>query len=369
MQLFPRTAVLVGVCFALVSVSLYALPVSAHEAYVLTTEQFQEGLGQTGIYAFDALKNPNNVYTFTIVTVAILALLIANMIFRESHLGMKMDRGLRRLSRIGPVVVRIVVALSFFFSAWSWSFMGPELALGDLPFALVIRTLLFAISAMLLFGIGTEIAALAAVAIFSIAAVHYGWYIVTYFTYIGEIVVLVLFGSRMFSLDGFLFGATKRFPLLQKYETTIVRIFYGMALSFSAIFIKFLHPMVTETVVRNYDLTQFYWLFPQDPLLVVLGAALAELAIGIFIIVGFEVRLAAVVSMVYLTLSLLYFRELIWPHLILYGISLDLLFSSEEFSVDNTLIKHKVVRLAESGVARFFHRLMRGGRRVLSENM
>jgi hypothetical protein len=159
----------------------------------------------------------------------------------------------------------------------------------------------------------------------------------TYLNYLGEIIVLLLFGLRVWSVDGVLFGPLKRFPRLAPYETTIIRIFYGTALIWAAVTVKLIHPELTVTVVNNWNLTRFHWLFPSDPLLVTLGAGIVEAVIGIFIIFGFEMRMTILISLFYITLSLLYFRELVWPHILLYGISFNLLVEPESFTLDHLL--------------------------------
>jgi uncharacterized membrane protein YphA (DoxX/SURF4 family) len=221
--------------------------------------------------------------------------------------------------------------------------------------SVLLRAALFAISGMILTGFLTELAALGALLIFTIGWQIEGWYLLTYMNYLGEIVVLILFGSRRYSVDRWIFGSLKRFPHLRDYEQAIVRVCYGIALSYAAIDIKFLHPILTVTVVNEYHLTQFHWLFPSDPLLVTFGAALSELVIGIFIILGFEIRLTVLISLFYITMSLLYFREVVWPHLLLYGISLNLIFSKEAFTLDNFVDEHTIRAFRKTNTGRLVH--------------
>jgi len=158
---------------------------------------------------------------------------------------------------------------------------------------------------------------------------------VTYLNYLGEFAVLLLFGMRRWSIDRYIFGKLKRFKKFEKYGPVIIRICYGIGLIFAAVTVKFLHPSLTLEIINNYNLLQFHWLFPNDALLVVLGAAIAETAIGLLIVIGFETRITILVLLFYLTLSLIYFREAVWPHFILYGISLNLLVQPETFTFDN----------------------------------
>lgn len=316
--------------------------VSAHEAYVLDQSFFWRALNQPfNLSSFEALKNIHNLEITIIITIGIIGGLLLNFFLRKTKLGQKVNNFFDSFSEYGPVFVRLAIAVAFFFSAYSNSFLGPELSLAEMPFANLIRILLFVISGMIAVGILTELAAFVALIIFSISFSVFGLYIVTYLNYLGEIVVLLLFGLRKWSVDGFIFGPKKRFLNLIKYDATILRIFYGTALIFAAVTIKLLHPELTIEVVNHWNLTQFHWLFPSDPLLVTFGAALAEIAIGLFIIIGFEIRLTILVSLFYITLSLFFFRELVWPHLMLYGISFALLVQPETFTVDHLLSNRK----------------------------
>lgn len=307
----------------------------AHEAYVLSPEKFHEGLSRTGFDSVASLHDPRNLQVFLTISFWILVLLGLNFIFRRTRAGRAIGGFLEKGSRFGPFVVRLAVSASFFFFALTGNFLGPELPLSALPFAPLIRAALFGISGMFLFGFLTEIAALIALVIYTVAVFKFGHYLATYLNYLGELMVLLLFGFRYFSLDGLVFGKSRRFPRLEKYQGAIVRVCYGLALCYTAVAVKFFHPALVETVVRDYNLTQFHYLFPSNPMLIALGAALAEFIIGVFIVIGFELRLTVFVSLIYITLSLLFFQELVWPHLLLYGISVSLLINKEAFTLDN----------------------------------
>lgn len=306
----------------------------AHEVYVLSQSQIAAGFAQNNPLTLAALNNPHNLSIFLWITVVVTLLFAGAVAFRLSRRGEWFYKKLGTFNYWGPLFVRGAIAASFFYSALTWSFLGPELSLRALPLAIIMRGILFAASIMFILGIGVEAAAAVSLVMFFVGGYVFGWYILTYVNYLGEIVALLLFGSRRLSLDALWRGPLKRFPRLSQYETVIVRIGYGVALLYAAISIKILHPILTIDVVNQYHLTQFHWLFPSDPWLIVLGAAIAEIAIGIFILIGFETQLTVGISLVYITLSLIYFREAVWPHLMLYGISLNLIFNRTRASVD-----------------------------------
>ena len=312
----------------------------AHEAYVLTPDEFSRGFASQSFDALKALTNSGNVQIALWVMLGTAAAYVLAILFRISHAGQWTYAMLKKTNAFGPLFVRAAISASLFYSALTRSFLGPELHLASLPFALVFRWIMFVSSAMFLLGVGTEFAAFLCLVAFTVGWFAFGWYLITYLNYFGELVALFLFGSRKWSLDRLIQGTLKRFSRIREYETVIVRVCYGIALMYAAISVKFLHPLLTVTVVEKYNLTQFHWLFPSDPLLITLGAALAETAIGMFIIIGFETQLTVLISLFYITLSLLYFKEAVWPHLMLYGISLNLIFNEPRISIDAWMNAH-----------------------------
>lgn len=327
--------------FILIIGSLF-LPIlaSAHEAYVLPYDNFWNGLhGSFSGHAFDALKSPHDVLLIVLIGSSVLFLLFINFLFRQTKIGEKINTFPERYSKLGPHLVRITIACALFFSAFSSSFLGPELHLSTFPYPHILQIIIFIISIFIALGLLTEVVALAGIVVFVGGFFVFGSYVFTYLNYLGELIVLALFGMRIFSMDKYLFGPLRRFQNFEKYETVIVRVFYGLALIYAGITVKLLHPELTISVVNTWNLTRFNWLFPSDPLLITLGAGIVESVIGLFIIFGFEMRMTVLVSLFYITLSLFYFRELVWPHLLLYGISFNLLLQPEVFTLDHILFE------------------------------
>jgi uncharacterized membrane protein YphA (DoxX/SURF4 family) len=311
----------------------------AHEAYVEDRVYFWNALGTPSqVNVWQTMADPHDRLIAVTVTLAILIVLIANFFFLRSAHSRRINNWLEQYSYLGPLFVRLTFAATLCFSANFKSFYGPELTLSQLPAASTQQALLFITGVAIAFGALTEFAAFIALVMFVIASAVFGTYMANYANYLGEIIALVLFGARKWTVDGKLFGLhwdwRRKF---EDWEVVIIRIFYGLALLYAAITVKFFHPEITIKVVNDWNLTQFHWLFPSDPHLVVLGSGLAEAAVGLFILIGFQLRLTVLVSLFYITLSLLFFREAVWPHLLLYGISLDLLLQPTHFSVDGWL--------------------------------
>jgi uncharacterized membrane protein YphA (DoxX/SURF4 family) len=319
----------------------FLIPIaSAHEAYVIPYNTFWAGMNTPlSLHAFDALKDPANIRVTIIIVLSVWLLLGLNFIFRLSSVGKRCHAFFEKFSSSGPVLMRMTIATAFLFSSLAGSFLGPELHGSLMPHHSIVQIALFVMSMMIFFGIFTELAALVGIVLFSTSFFVFGPYVFTYLNYLGELIVLLLFGARILSVDKYFFGNLKRFESFRKYESVIIRVFYGLALVYAAITVKLLHPDLTVSVVNTWNLTQFHLLFPHDPLLVTFGAGIVECVIGLFIIFGFEMRLTILISLFYITLSLLYFREMVWPHLLLYGISFYLLVQPEVFTLDHIFFK------------------------------
>ena len=313
---------------------------SAHEAYVMPRATFWTAMrARSGTDVWSALASAHNLGITLWVIVGVLVLLAVNALFRRSALGQRFHGFLDRHARAGLVFVRVAIAVALFFSAAQWSFLGPELPIGQMPAPVLLRLMLFGMSIMIGFGVYTDFAGLLGSLVFLFGFATFGSYLFSYANYLGELVALALFGSRSFSVDALLGRISQRLKFWPQYETTIVRVSYGFVLLYAAVTIKFMHADITLRVISDWHLTQFHWLFPSDPLFLTLGAGIAEAVIGLFIMIGFELRLTVLVSLFYITLSLLYFREQVWPHVLLYGISLMLLTQPETLTIDNILTR------------------------------
>ncbi len=117
----------------------------------------------------------------------------------------------------------------------------------------------------------------------------------------------------------------------------IVRIGLGLALIYTAINVKLLHQILSINVANQYYLERYF--FDWSAQYIAVGAGMVELMIGVFILIGLAQRLTVLIFMAFITLSLLYFREAVWPHLLLYGISILIFIDNSDFlTVDRYLV-------------------------------
>src|SRR3989338_2370258 len=103
----------------------------------------------------------------------------------------------------------------------------------------------------------------------------------------------------------------------------ILRICFGVSLIYASLYAKVLHNNLALQVAslplagHEYSLAQYLGFEPQ---FLVLGAAIVEILIGLFFVLGIEIRFTSLFLLFWLSLSLLYFSDTVSPHIILIGI-------------------------------------------------
>ncbi|MDP2598307.1 MAG: TQO small subunit DoxD, partial [Candidatus Liptonbacteria bacterium] len=168
----------------------------------------------------------------------------------------------------------------------------------------------------------------------------YGDHILTYFNYFGVLIAFIFFGSRIFSLDKLVSGAKGLAEKYRGWDIALIRITYGISVIYPAIMIKILHPIIMVEIAKKYHLADIRWLFPSDPLLISLGTGLTQIAVGLFIILGFGTRLSSFATFILYVLSIIYFKEAVWPHYILLALALYLVINDGgKLTVDEWLKK------------------------------
>jgi uncharacterized membrane protein YphA (DoxX/SURF4 family) len=310
--------------------------VSAHEQYVLTSPQINADIAATGPSSWSALNDPVNFRIALCVFLGSLILFIIYFLFDHSKAGRRFESFTNRWEPWGHVILRIALAGSLIASAYFDSFLGPEIPIVSLPFAFIIKPALYVLGFMLIIGFWSEVAALLSLVILFIATYVYKDYMLSYINYLGEFVALIFVGSRIFSIDRVFYHRKFWVEHYQKYEVALIRITYGISVIYPAIVYKLMHPEVIVDIVTRYNLTQFHWLFPADPLLIALGTGIAQVVVGTCIILGFETRLNALITFTLMVLSVLFFKEAVWPHYILLALALYLMINNGgEWSLDH----------------------------------
>jgi uncharacterized membrane protein YphA (DoxX/SURF4 family) len=143
----------------------------------------------------------------------------------------------------------------------------------------------------------------------------------TYANYLGEIILLLTVGFKKIKPYGFL----------------ILRVLFGTALIYTSFYAKILYSNLALMTVTKYNLTNYLHF---EPHFLVLGAACVEILIGLFFILGIEIRATAIFLLFWLTLSLMFFGEVVWPHIILIGIPIAFFFYGyDKYSIEGYFFK------------------------------
>lgn len=294
--------------------------VSGHEVYVLESGTIAHALQSFSPNPFGAFYT--NQFQFFlwgfIAFVVVTTVFFASVTHRLERL---FDPFLLKLKPYAPFVARVTLGVCLLASAYNGALFGPELPLPDFSplLASFMQTALYLSGLLILLGLWSRPSTLLALLLFVLSIAEYGTYMLTYANYVGEMLVVLFLGGGLFAFE----SAKKISKRIESYAFLILRVTFGISVAFAAIYAKFIYSNLALETVMQYHLTTF---FPFDPLFIVLGAGIIEVLIGLFFIIGFEIRHTALFFMFWIFLSLLYFGEAVWPHLVLVGVNIALFF-------------------------------------------
>ncbi len=319
--------------------------VSAHEVYVLSPEKVGELEHLPPVSFYDIfLANINEtiiwglVVGFMIVSVFIISISI--------RLENKFDTNLVKLKHFAPFIARVTAGLAFITCGYHAAMFGPELPFETMfgSFSFFVQLTFLALGLAMILGIYSRIAGLIGLFFFAIGIIYHGVYMVTYMNYFVEMLVLILIGGHKFSIshEHSIWGwcAQGLDYLANKYGEfafLFLRIGFGTSLIYASVYAKILHNQLAIAVVEDFNLVSVFGFTPE---FIVFGAAIIEILLGIFFILGLEVRFTAVVINIFLTLSLFYFGEAVWPHIILIGIPIAFFcYGYDKYSLEGFFFK------------------------------
>ncbi len=303
---------------------------SAHEVYVLSPEEVSQAVSTPSPNPFSVI--PEQEFMFIQWGVMIGGLVLIVLAIAVSPLFERIfDPSLFKLKRFAPFIGRLTFGVALFASGYFGAFFGPELPVTAAMPAMAAHILSGALmigGVLVCLGFLTRLVSLFALGVFAYTIVQYHWYMLTYANYLGEAILFLILGGGAWSLDRkipFLIAiedATGSIAtVLEKYSFFILRLLFGFSLFWASFYAKFIHSNLALDTVNNYHLTNY---FHFTPLFLVLGAFLVEAFIGACFFFGFEIRFAAIVFTIFITLSVLFFGEVVWPHIILFGVNIVL---------------------------------------------
>jgi uncharacterized membrane protein YphA (DoxX/SURF4 family) len=324
---------------------LAPLSVSAHEVYVLSPEEVS-ALEKEPPVSFIDIFNRNT--SETVRWGLLVGFIIVSVFFISTSVTLenKFDKHLVKLKKYAPFIARVTIGLAFAMCGYHGALFGPEMPLEMIfgSYSYLATFLLYTIGGMLIVGLLPRVAGLIGLGLFATAVYQMGFYMVTYTNYLAEIIVLMLVGGHKFSVSNHgpvLTSITKYLnDLSTKYGELsffILRVGFGISLIYASVYAKVLHNQLALAVVNDFDLVSVFGFTPE---FIVFGAAIIEILLGLFIIFGIEIRFNSMVLNVFLTLSLLYFGEAVWPHIILMGIPIAFFcYGYDKYSLEGYFFK------------------------------
>lgn len=318
----------------------------AHEVYVLPPDVVAHAIASPSFSEWNViLTNMNQFLLWGFI--AGLVIFIVFFVSISRTLEKLLDPLLAKLPPYAPAISRITIGLSFLAAAYFSALFGPELPLIDTfgSYVPLVRLLLVLIGLCLIAGYYTRTVALIAFALFVIEVLHHGTYLLTYTNYAAELVILLILGAHTIAIHHK--GHEQRVSpawlltlkrTLTPYAFLILRVGFGISLIFASVYAKIVHDNLALAVTQAYPAVALFFGF--EPHFLVLGAAIIEILIGTFFILGIEIRFTSLFLLFWLSLSLWYFKEAVWPHLILIGIPVAFIFYGyDKYSLEGWLFK------------------------------
>ena len=324
--------------FILVVSTLAPFVVSAHEVYVLDENSIYRAMTSVSPDPFSAIIG--NEFLFLVsgfVSFVVLSTVLAASFFRVFE--KKLDPLLFALKRYALPVARIGAGLSVLSFAYMGNIYGSELHLSSLFGASSLpQCLLGFLGALLVVGLFTRAASYVLLVLYFYSMYIFGSYALTYTDFLGAFLLFALLGAGEWSVDGWRNVKSPRITRgLQPYAFPLLRLCFGWGVLWASVYAKYMHSNLALEVVNQYDLTRF---FPFDPLFVVLGALIIEFIAGLMVFFGVALRWTLLFLAFWLTLSLLYFQEMIWPHGILFALAISLfLHGYDRYSLEGFFFK------------------------------
>ncbi len=316
----------------------FALPTLAfaHEVYVLTPAEIKSGLYTPSFNELATMFSSFSQFVFW-GFIAALTVLIVFLISIIRPLERWLDPVLARGRRYAEPIARITLGISFLAASYYGATYGPELPIIATfgAMTLLVRAVLALSGILLLIGVGVEVAALLAFALFAYSVYAHGLYMLTYANYFGEILLLLVLGT---------WGGKRLFDgKLAPYAFPFLRVCFGISLLYASLYAKIMYnnlALQVATLPLAGHATSIAQVFGFEPHFLVLGAAIVEIVLALFFILGIEIRFASLFLLFWLSLSLWYFGEVVWPHVILIGIPIAFMFYGyDRYSLEGRFFK------------------------------
>lgn len=257
-----------------------------------------------------------------LTTIVIVLLISITRIFEKW-----LDPLLFRIKRFAPYIMQTVFGIGLILSAYYSSFLGPALPLASVfgGYINIVQWMLYIGGVMLVLGIYPRLVSFAVLLVGLPLALQHTNHLLQHAVYIGEAGTIFFFGGAYHAFSAStknLAGITKQIRLhLHKYKFAILRVFLGISILVSAVFSQQLTPENLPSSVVESSLVTY---FP-DLSFFLFTVVTIEVILGLFIMIGFEIRFACLTYIAFLAFSVTFFQQAAWPHVILIGTPLAML--------------------------------------------
>ncbi len=301
--------------------ALVAPKAHAHEVYVLDHEEITDALAAP-VPDFRGTITANLGQFLGWGAATLLVIVVVFFISISRPVEQVVDPFLFRIKRYAPTITQITFGLALLTSGWYGAAFGVELPFHETfgSLTLTMRIVFMVLGVALIGGIYPRLAGIVAMVTFIPLLFTYGSYLLNYGIYFGEALSLALFGGG-YTLLTLRPGSFERKILahLYKYKFLLLRVTFGISLLYAAVYAKYIHGALALATVAKYNMTQR---LPFDPTFFVLGAFLIEVLLALAFLLGFEIRFASVFFLIFLVMSVGFFGEAVWPHIVLAGTAL-----------------------------------------------
>jgi uncharacterized membrane protein YphA (DoxX/SURF4 family) len=324
------------------------LTLFAHEVYVLNKSEIARDQHDHGVNVWHALSSGHNLALFFMFAAVIGALFLLTIYLKSKPFFRKIGTAIDAATVFAPDIIRIAFGASLLFSASHGALFGPELPLHSFVFGKLIQALLWVSGTAIIIGLWSRVWSALMVIVWFVALLTKGPYILTYANYLGEALAIILLPLQRMTVDYIITDKQKanKMMVLSKYSMPVSRILFGLSLLYTAVSVKFMDTAISLDVVNHYHLTRF---FPFDPLFVVLGAGLIELTVSLLYIAGLLQRFTTIIFLVFMSLSLLFFKESVWPHYLLIALGVGIfLHKPDIWAADGYIFNSKIKQNKES---------------------
>lgn len=295
----------------------------AHEVYVLNKTLVTSDETNHSINIWHALNSGRTWLLFIACALTIGSLFALALYLKSRPYFKKLGHQIDKSAILAPDIIRIAFGASLLFSASHGALYGPELPLHSIIGGNLILALLWVSGTGLVLGLWSRIWALLMMLVWLWALVTKGVYLFTYGNYLGEALAVFLLPCQRMSIDYFITNKEKSKSIMRwsHFSMPVARILFGASLLYTAVSVKFMDTALSLDVVNHYHLTNY---FPFAPLFVVLGAGLIEVLVSLLYMTGLLQRFTTVIFLVFMTLSLLFFKESVWPHYLLIALAIGI---------------------------------------------